>query len=176
MITIGIDASTNKTGYAIFENNELYKYGAIEIDDKNKPWRERVIYMINQLAFFINKYKVEQICVEVPVKTLANVNTLEQLFSLHGAILGMGSALNCKIIPVEVAEWRKELGIAKGIEKGKDHRAVLKERSIKLANQLYGLNLVWKSPSSKFNEDDISDAILITHSVLHKDDVGFGIR
>ena len=49
----------------------------------------------------------------------------------------------------------------------KDKRIILKERSVNLANNLYDLNLVWKSKASKDNDDDISDAILIAHTVIH---------
>ena len=127
------------------------------------------VYMMNQIAILIKEYKVEELCVELPVKTIANVNTLEQLFSLHGAILGVASALHIKFTPVNVNTWRKELGLLTDIPKDtKDKRSILKERSINLANELYDLNLVWKSKASKDNDDDISDAILIAHTVIHK--------
>ena len=98
-----------------------------------------------------------------------NVNTLEQLFSLHGAILGVASALHIKFTPVNVSAWRKELGLLKDIPKGtKDKRSILKERSVMLANELSNLDLTWKSKTSKDNDDDVSDAILIAHTVIHK--------
>jgi hypothetical protein len=37
-----------------------------------------------------------------------------------------------------------------------------------LANELYNLDLIWKSKASKDNDDDVSDAILIAHTVIHK--------
>ena len=37
-----------------------------------------------------------------------------------------------------------------------------------LANELYNLDLTWKSKASKDNDDDVSDAILIAHTVIHK--------
>jgi hypothetical protein len=42
----------------------------------------------------------------------------------------------------------------------------MKKRSIEMANQEFGLNLKWFSKSSKKNEDDISDAILIAYSQI----------
>ena len=168
MIRMGLDGSTKCSGWCIFDDEELLYYGKINAD-KNLEWRERVVYMMKEVASLIHKYHVEELCVELPVKTITNVNTLEQLFSLHGAILGVASALHIKFTPVNVNTWRKELGLLVDIPKGtKDKRSILKERSVCLANKLYDLNLVWKSKSSKDNDDDISDAILIAHTVIHK--------
>ena len=167
MIRMGLDGSTKCSGWCIFDDEELLYYGKINAD-KNLEWRERVVYMMKEVASLIHKYHVEELCVELPVKTITNVNTLEQLFSLHGAILGVASVLHIKFTPVNVNTWRKELGLLKDIPKGtKDKRSILKERSVNLANNLYNLDLVWKSKASKNNDDDISDAILIAHTVIH---------
>lgn len=175
MRLMGIDASTKKTGYAIFDDRELFNFGAITIPDENMPWRERIIYMVKELSLLVKKFHIHAICVEVPVKSLQNVNTSAQLFTLHGALLGMSSSLNVKFIPMEVSEWRKELGLLKDIPKSKDKRVVLKERSIKLANMTFDLDLQWKSKGSKFNDDDISDAILIAYALLRRTIDGFGV-
>ena len=51
-------------------------------------------------------------------------------------------------------------------------RAEMKRKSIEKANDLFGLNLVWKSDSSKFNQDDQSDAILIAYSQVKVKHIG----
>lgn len=166
-IIMGLDASTKCSGWCIFQDNKLITYGKIIPEDLNWDWRKRVIYMMSEVAKLIKEYKVDTIVKEKPLRSLANVNTLEQLFCLDGAILGLSAALHVLFIPVEVNGWRKTLGILKDMPKDvKDKRSILKERSIKLANELYNLDLIWKSPTSKFNDDDISDAILIAHSVI----------
>ena len=168
MIRMGLDGSTKCSGWCIFDDEELLHYGKINAD-KKLEWRERVVYMMKQVASLICEYHVQELCVELPVKTINNVNTLEQLFSLHGAILGVASALHIKFTPVNVNTWRKQLGLLNDIPKGtKDKRSILKERSVRLANKLYDLDLTWKSKTSKDNDDDISDAILIAHTVIHK--------
>lgn len=168
MIRMGLDGSTKSSGWCIFNDDKLIHYDKISITDKNLTWRERIVIMMREVAKIIKKYNVEEICVEVPVKTIANVNTLEQLFSLHGAILGVASAFHIKFIPVEVSTWRSKVGISEGIPKNvKDKRSILKERSVELANKLYDIDLKWVSKSSKYNDDDISDAILIAHTVIH---------
>ena len=42
----------------------------------------------------------------------------------------------------------------------------MKKKSVELVNKEFGLNLKWISKSSKFNEDDISDSILIAYSQI----------
>lgn len=172
MKRMGIDASTHCTGYCIFDDKKLIDYGKIQADNA-LDWRERVIYMMRKLTPIVVENKIEEICLEVPIKTIKNVNTLEQLFSLHGALLGMAGTLDVHVVPVEVNKWRQRLGLLSNIPKDQNHRNVLKERSVNLANQLYNLELVYKSPSSKYNDDDISDSILICHAVIHEHDRGF---
>lgn len=169
MIRMGLDGSTKSSGWCIFNNDELITYGKITVQDKDMDWRDRVVFMMRKVAKLIQYYEVEELCVELPVKTLANVNTLEQLFSLHGAILGVASALHIKFTPISVATWRTFVGILDNIPRNKkDKRSIYKERSVNLVNELYGLDLQWKSKSSKENDDDISDAILIVHTIIHK--------
>lgn len=166
-IIMGIDASTKCTGYSIFKDKELIAYGKIPIIDTDNNWRHNILYMVNELNKLMNKYNVDTIAVETPVKTIKNVETLQMLFTLNGAILSLANFRNISFIPVEVNGWRKSLGLLKDIPRDvKDKRSILKERSIKMANELYGLDLVWKSRTSKFNDDDISDAILIAYSVI----------
>lgn len=47
-------------------------------------------------------------------------------------------------------------------------RAALKERAVKLANELFNLNLLFVNKNSKQNQDDIAEAILIGYSYLKK--------
>lgn len=168
MIRMGLDGSTKSSGWCIFNDDKLVCYDKIVITDTELTWRERIVIMMKEVSYIAVRYHVEELCVEIPVKSLANVNTLEQLFSLHGAMLGVASALHIKFTPVNVATWRSFTGISEDIpSKTKDKRSILKERSIKLANKLYDLDLEWRSKGSKFNDDDISDAILIAHTVIH---------
>lgn len=169
MIRMGLDGSTKSSGWCIFDNDKLVTYGKIVVQDKDMDWRSRVVYMMRKVAKLIQYYEVEELCVELPVQSLKNVTTLEQLFSLHGAILGVASALHITFTPIHVNTWRTYMGILDNIPKDvKDKRSIYKERSVKLANELYNLDLTWKSKSSKENDDDISDAILIAHTIIHK--------
>ena len=66
---------------------------------------------------------------------------------------------------IPVSTWRKNIGIFSG-DRADQKRDKLKENSIKLANQMFNLNLIFVSPGSSKNDDDISDSILIAASTL----------
>lgn len=167
-IVMGIDASTKCTGYSIFKGKELITYGKIPVREDIEDWRHRILFMFDELEKLIDEYNVDTMVVETPVKCGGkSMVTMQILFTLNGVLLELAHLKNISFVPIEVNGWRKALGLSKDIPKSiKDQRPILKERSIKLANKLYNLDLVWKSPTSKFNDDDISDAILIAHSVI----------
>ena len=48
--------------------------------------------------------------------------------------------------------------------------------SIDLVNEVFGIDLVWKSFSSKKNQDDIADAINIVSSIIFDDTYYYNLR
>ena len=68
-------------------------------------------------------------------------------------------------ISVSENEWRSKVGLFTG-NRNDTKRDEMKRKSIEMANKEFGLNLKWISKSSKKNEDDISDAILIAYSQI----------
>ena len=44
--------------------------------------------------------------------------------------------------------------------------------SIEKANKLFGLDLLWVSPKSTRNQDDVADAILVAYSQIKKKHIG----
>lgn len=162
MKILGVDASTRCTGWCVLDNGKLIEYGKIIPEDRDAEWRERVLYMMRKVGKIAQTYNIDTIACETPVKTIKNVNTLEQLFTLGGTLMGIAAMLHINYCPVEVATWRKHFKLLDGIPaKEKDKRAILKQRSIELANETYNLELQYVSPSSSRNDDDIADSINI---------------
>lgn len=159
--------SSNKSGYALFDDKKLITYGLWEPKDKME-WRDRVIYMGEQLDDFLKHNEVNQVyCEDVPLM-MKNPQTLKMLSALQGVLMGVCVANNVKVTFVSVTTWRSALGLFDKTQKGKE-RDEMKQKSIEMANKIFGLNLVYKSPSSKYNCDDISDSILIAYSqILYK--------
>lgn len=163
MITMGIDASTTSTGWAIFDGSNLIGYGVIK--PKSDNWRDRLIEQGPQLANIIQTYKPEKIFMEdVPLKG-SNVKALVILGAVQGFIYGVISSFNIPVFFIVPSEWRSLLGLFDGTREG-THRDMLKKKAIDKANKLFSLNLLYKSPSSKFNEDDIAEAILLCYSQI----------
>lgn len=169
MIVMGIDASTASTGWSVFEDSKLIAYGVIKT--KGEDWRDRLIHQGPKLIEIIKKYEPEKIIMEdVPLKS-ANSKVLVILGAVQGFIYGIISAFEIPVQFILPSEWRSPLGLYDGTREG-TKRKELKKKSIEKANQLFGLELSWVSPSSSKNDDDISDAILIAYSQTRKRMIG----
>ena len=165
--TLGLDMSSNKSGYALFDDKNLITYGLWEPKDKME-WRDRVIYMGEQLDDFLKHNEVNQVyCEDVPLM-MKNPQTLKILCALQGVLMGVCVANNVKVTFISVSTWRSALGLFDKTQKGKE-RDEMKQKSIEMANRIFGLDLVYKSPSSRFNQDDEADSILVAYSqILYK--------
>lgn len=163
-IIMGLDASTTATGWAVFKGKQLLGYGCIR--PEGKTWRERILQLGEPLSEVIAKYQPQKIIMEdVPLSTGGGVRTGIILGALQGFIFGIIHSYNIEVQFVLPSEWRSVVGVFCGTREG-TKRQMLKQASVECANRLFGLGLKWVSPSSKQNEDDISDAILTAYSQL----------
>ena len=161
MIVMGIDASTTSSGWSVFNNGELMAYGVIK--PQGSDWRDRLVQQGEKFAEIIRKYNPEKIYMEdVPLKQ-GNAKALVVLGAVQGFIYGITSSFSVPVNFIQPSEWRSPLGLYDGTRDG-TKRHELKRKSVEKANELFGLKLNYKSPSSKFNDDDISDAILVAYS------------
>ena len=154
---LSLDMSTKSSGWSTFDmmTNELLSYGRIEKYKEEEPdMRKRVMYMMDNIRLVIDKYEPCKVVMEDVVPTINNSCTVKALAILSGAVTGMCHTLGLEYDFVSVATWHSELGILKS-------KGDLKKQSIDWANNKYGINLIWKSPSSKYNMDDISDSACI---------------
>lgn len=164
MIIMGIDASTTATGYSIFKENRLIAYGCIK--PKGTDWRDRVMSESDALRQVIDKFHPDKIYMEdVPMKKGAS--TLMKLGAVQGCILAIASLYQIEIEFLLPANWRSPLNLFDGTREG-THREVLKEKAIQMANDEFGLKLVWAGAKSKKTEDDTAEAILIAYSQIKK--------
>lgn len=163
-VILGLDCSTTSTGWSIFDNGGLAAYGIIK--PEGDDWRTRLIMQAPKLKEIIEIYKPEKIIMEdVPLNSQGGLKILVVLGAVQGLILGVASSLNVPIKFVTPNEWRSKVKLFTGNKEG-TKREEMKRKSIEMANQEFGLNLKWFSKSSKKNEDDISDAILIAYSQI----------
>lgn len=169
MVVVGVDASTRSTGYSVFRDKELIDYGVIK--PEGEDWRERMANQGPKLIEILIKYHPDKIYMEdVPLKA-QNPKVLVQLGAVQGFFYGLAASFSIPIVFLIPSEWRSPMGLFDGTRTG-TKRAEMKRKSVEKANELFGLNLVWKSPSSKFNSDDISDAILVAYSQIKVRHIG----
>lgn len=161
-IILGLDCSTTSTGWSIFDNKGLAAYGIIKPDGED--WRDRLVHQAPKLKEIIEKYQPTKIIMEdVPLNGKGGLKILVVLGAVQGMILGIASSYGIPIKFITPNEWRSKVGLFDG-KRESTKREEMKQKSIELANKEFGLDLKWFSKSSKFNQDDISDSILIAYS------------
>lgn len=199
MNVLGLDMSTQKTGYAIFETDEeltmLIDYGCFEIlSTEEKDWRKRITYMANELGSLMRENDIDRVYIEDVPPIINNSQTVKTLGALQGIVLGVMGVFGKEVEFVPVETWKNKVNInlthskeynqakkdlkwnKKGLEKLKGKvKAYEKKMSIDLVNHEFGIDLKWKSFGSKQNDDDIADAINIVASVLY-DEYEYGLK
>lgn len=191
MKVLGLDMSSQKSGYAFFVNGKLKDYGLWELDHSDESdWRQRIAFMANCVNKYCRGRAVDVIYVEDVPPIMENTQTVKVLSALQGMLIAVATQHDIEIKFIPVKTWKQKIGInlvsskennecKKRIKEnfGKDAKKKLdkvkgwtkaweKKLSVDYANHLFGLDLVYKSPTSKFNQDDISDAINIAWSQM----------
>ena len=188
---LGLDMSSHKSGYALFVNKELVDYGAWEMTNaQESDWRKRIAFMANCVGQYCVHHDVDVIYAEDVPPTLENSQTVKVLSALQGMLIAISILNDIDINFIPVKTWKQKIGINLASSKanyackkrikesfGKDAtknlnkvkswtKAWEKKLSVDYANHVFGLDLIYKSPSSKFNNDDIADSINIAWSQI----------
>lgn len=190
-IVLGLDMSSHKSGYALFVNEELVDYGAWEMTNvQESDWRKRIAFMANCVGQYCVHHDVDVIYAEDVPPTLENSQTVKVLSALQGMLIAISILNDIDINFIPVKTWKQKIGINLASSKannackkrikesfGKDAtknlnkvknwtKAWEKKLSVDYVNHVFGLDLIYKSPSSKFNNDDIADSINIAWSQI----------
>lgn len=144
----GIDASTQRTGVALFVDDKLVEHRVIDchrIKDGDKRIRE----MYSNIDALLNYLQPDLIVVEDTWqgKKILNVKTFKTLCRLAGGIWMWATLHNVDLQFVTPSAWRSAVGIPTGNIK----REVLKDYAIKQVKKDYGFTAT----------DDECEAILI---------------
>lgn len=171
--------STKSSGYSVFKNGKLIKFGVWK-QKQEVAWRERCIYMGNELSKLIDTYSPFFIYCEDTILSGEcgnNVQTVKQLSVLQGIVLGVCAVHNVKIEFLMPSKWRSDLGVYDGTRNG-TKRPIMKWKTIEKVNHIFSLELVYDldKPKSVKNDDDIGDAIGIVWSQIKPTETskGFG--
>lgn len=200
MNILGVDLSTKKTGWAFFENDTLKDYGVISCSHKNSRARALIMQEELRKVIIsnnIDRVVVEDLAVYTNFKTIvALAITHGCLFSLCNE-LGVEfiaydpsewrslTGVNRKIITCKSCGWSEEIIANTFItecpncgetrktcldSKNLKDREDLKKIAIRVANERYGLKLVFYPRDTKKNisDDDIAEAILIAQAHIYE--------
>ena len=135
MKILSFDQSTVKTGYAVFDGTDLIAHGVIDLHKEKDAW-EREQLMRVQIKDLI-KVNCPKVVVLEGVSAQSNPQTVIKLGRLQGHIMSAAWDNGADVKIYLPTEWRK----IDGIKQGPRSRKELKEQSISLVLDAYGLSL-----------------------------------
>lgn len=149
MIIAGIDASTNKTGIAIFQDGKYVEHTLIDLHKIKEPY-ERIPKMMTSICKYLDNHKVDKIIMEESMLT-NNIHTVKMLSNLAGAVMYYAEIHNIEFQLDLPSAWRKRIGLTQGRSVKRD---VLKAEAIEAVKLAYNMDLT----------DDESESVLIARS------------
>lgn len=166
MVSMGIDGSTSCTGYSFFDGDKLIAYG--ELKPTGKTWQERIVNLVPDIVKLVKQYRPDIAYIENVPLIDRQMQTLVTLGALQGMFLSVLTSFHVRLEFLLPNQWRSQVGgIFDGTLQGRK-RDKLKQRAIERANELFGTSFLWVSPTSKKNQDDVAESILIAYSQIVK--------
>lgn len=163
MVIVGIDASTNKTGIAIFSDGNYFEHTLIDLH-KIKDSTERIPKMMTAICEYLDEFVVDKIIMEESMMT-NNISTVKMLSNIAGAVMYYAASHEIEFEFALPTHWRKKIGLS---QSNKIKRDVLKAEAILAVKQEYDMNLT----------DDEAESVLIARSgfdlpkiVITEDDI-----
>ena len=149
MLICGIDASSNKTGIAIFDNGQYIEHTLIDLHKIKDP-DKRIPKMMVEICKYVKRYMPDKIIMEKSMMK-NNIDTVQKLSQIAGAVMLYAATKNIQFQFVYPSEWRKTIGLQQSTQ---IKREVLKEEAVRAVKQEYGMDLT----------DDECEALLIARS------------
>lgn len=149
MVICGIDASTNKTGIAIFMDGEYIVHTLIDLHRESNA-DVRILKMMCEICAFLDRFGIDKIIMEKSIlKT--NVDTVQKLSNIAGAVMLYAAQHDIEFENPVPSVWRKRIGLQ---QSNKIKRAALKLEAVQAVKQEYDMNVT----------DDEAESILIARS------------
>jgi Holliday junction resolvasome RuvABC endonuclease subunit len=149
MRIIGIDASSNKTGIAVFQDGEYIEHTLIDLHKMKDP-DIRIPKMMVEICKYIKKHGADKIIMEKSMMK-NNIDTVQKLSQIAGAVMLYAATKGMEFQFAYPSEWRKKIGLQQSTQ---ITREVLKEEAIQAVKQAYNMEVT----------DDEAESILIARS------------
>lgn len=156
MKTLSLDLSSKSSGWSVFDEKELHKYGCIT--SASTDLIKRIHIMTDNIQELIKKYNINKVVVEEvrPEMGTQNIKTHRALMWLQAAVaIMLHDEYKMELEYIYPSEWRKICGIKTG---SGIRRETLKQRDIEFVKNKFNLDV----------NDDIADAIGIGYAYLHQ--------
>lgn len=148
---LALDQASKCTGWAIFEDGNLEKYGKISLDDPNID--TRLVQLRQNIWALIESENINEVVfedIQQQNNVANNVQTFKVLAEVYGVVSELLQELQIPHSTVLAASWKSTLGI-----KGRT-RAEQKKNAQLYVEQNYGIHVI----------QDIADAVCIgTHHI-----------
>lgn len=148
---LALDQASKCTGWAIFEDSKLEKYGKIFLDDPNID--TRLVQLRQNIWALIESENINEVVfedIQQQNNVANNVQTFKVLAEVYGVVSELLQELEIPHSTVLASSWKSTLGI-----KGRT-RTEQKKNAQSYAEQNYGIHVI----------QDIADAICIgTHHI-----------
>jgi Holliday junction resolvasome RuvABC endonuclease subunit len=136
---IGIDQSSKISGYSIFVNGKLKRFGTIDVSNNSAGKKEtdhyvRMCNLHSQFSALFKKEKPDYVALEAVQMQGGNKHAFMLLSNVQGLLFAVLYSLEIPFVVVEASKWRAHAGISTG--KGVK-RQQLKEQAMKLATDKY---------------------------------------
>lgn len=165
-MTLGLDCATKKTGYSIFDNDQLVESGTLVTS--SEEIKDRIEELFFAIRNIVSKYDIEIIILEdVPVNSHSNLKVGKDLATLQGVVLGICFENNIGYHLYNPSAWRSIIKTYDGTREGMK-REVQKQKAVEIANELYGLSLNYRKTDTikEKSDDDQAEAILIATAYI----------
>ena len=151
---LALDQASKCTGWAIFEDSKLEKYGKISLDDPNID--TRLVQLRQNIWALIESENINEVVfedIQQQNNVANNVQTFKVLAEVYGVVSELLQELQIPHSTVLAASWKSTLSI-----KGRT-RAEQKKNAQLYVEQNYGIHVI----------QDIADAVCIGTHHIKKD-------
>lgn len=108
MRLLALDQASRTSGYAIFEDGKLLKYGKFTYDDYD--FGVRLNKIRSKVKSIIDEYKIDEIVLE-DIQLQENVDTFKKLAEVYGVLYELATELKLPNSATLASVWKSQLGI-----------------------------------------------------------------
>jgi Holliday junction resolvasome RuvABC endonuclease subunit len=170
MLVLGLDISTNMTGYSVIDENfHLLKYGTIDTS-KKENWIEKANLFEFEISSKISPYNITDIGIEdILCKFTGGKSSAKTIISLarFNAIATLFCFQVFKKLPVHINVRRARSLAGVKIQKGEDSKEVVLNKVLEWYPDII-LPKMKKKDSLDKSAYDITDSIIISRSMINE--------